>query len=229
MNRLVAVRADPNISAMTELTMPIIRHFCSRWRAGLYVLDHSPEVNCDDGAPHYRILKLRELFRNCPRILSLDADVLLMPRCPDPFDEVPAEKLGTVWEDVGNREANRRHRMYDCQLLYPDAGWKAGYPNTGFMMLSRHHAAVLEPADGRYYSSHGSDDVHIGYQIHKLGIPVHELSWKWNHMTLFSDHPLGHDRFQSYVIHYAGAGIFDEGVVKTKLEQIKMDIRRVYG
>ena len=46
-------------------------------------------------------------------------------------------------------------------------------------------------------------------------------------MTMFSEDWNGNaNRFESYVLHYGGAGIFGPGV-ENKLEQIKLDIKRM--
>jgi len=61
---------------------------------------------------------------------------------------------------------------------------------------------------------------------HKLGFEVHELSYKWNHMTMFSEPWNGNaDRFESYIVHYAGQGIFDAG---GRQQQIQNDAEKVY-
>lgn len=65
--------------------------------------------------------------------------------------------------------------------------------------------------------------------IHKLGFGVFELPYQWNHTTMFSQAWNGSpDRFKSYIIHYAGAGVFDPGV-RNRLEQIQHDIEVVNG
>ena len=48
-------------------------------------------------------------------------------------------------------------------------------------------------------------------------------------MTMFSE-PWNQskDRFSSFIIHYGGRGVFDSGV-ENKIEQIKLDYKRIYG
>jgi len=69
----------------------------------------------------------------------------------------------------------------------------------------------------------------MAYNINKYQFKVHELEYKWNHMTMFS-HSWNNfaDRFQSHIIHYAGKGVFDAGV-NNKVEQMKLDYERIYG
>ena len=48
-------------------------------------------------------------------------------------------------------------------------------------------------------------------------------------MTMFSEPWNGSpDRFDSHIIHYAGQGIFDTGEASDKLEQAKLDYKRLY-
>ena len=71
----------------------------------------------------------------------------------------------------------------------------------------------------------GIDDIHLGYQIHKMGFEIQELPFQWNHMTMFSEGWNGYaNRFDSYIIHYAGAGTFDES---NRTNQIKNDIKKL--
>ena len=63
----------------------------------------------------------------------------------------------------------------------------------------------------------------------KNNYKFYELSYKWNHMTMFSEKwNKKADRFDSCIIHYAGGGRFERGV-KDRLQQIKKDIKRAYG
>ena len=55
-------------------------------------------------------MRLRGLLRVCQRILNLDADVLIMPNCPNPFAEVPeaADPGLDPGQELELREADRR-------------------------------------------------------------------------------------------------------------------------
>ena len=47
-------------------------------------------------------IKHYDLFNEYDRILSLDSDVVITPRCPDIFKTVDFENIGTVYEDKGS-------------------------------------------------------------------------------------------------------------------------------
>ena len=131
--------------------------------------------------------------------------------------------FGTVLEDKGSRREARHRCIERIQKQFGDVGWKEGYINTGFFLASKCHREVFTKIDGRYYAGEGWDDVHLGYQIARLKVPVFELGFQWNHMTMFSESWNGSpNRFQSYILHYAGAGIFDPDI-SSRIEQMQKD------
>jgi lipopolysaccharide biosynthesis glycosyltransferase len=222
----VTVRADDNIKSMTQLTFPIIEKFCKKCGAEFIVLDHTPLIMSDNNLPHFRIMKLYELLDTYDRIINLDADIVINKNCPNLFDVVPGICIGTIYEDKVSRENTRVSRIKDIQLLFVDIGWKSGYINTGVFVVSKKHREIFTSINGKYYTKNGSDDVHLGYQMKKLKVDVHELDYRFNHMTMFSENGL--DRFRSFIIHYAGRGIFDTHI-KSRNEQIQNDIKIIYG
>ena len=229
MKTLIATRADKNIKDMTDITFPIIRKFSDKWGADFIVLDNIPPVMSDDNRPHFRITKLYDLLDIYDRVISLDSDVIINKNCPNLFETIPEDCIGTIYEDKGTRQANRVGKMKNAQLLFGDIGWNSGYINTGVFIVSKLHKEIFNSINGKYYTMDGSDDVHIGYQIHRLGFKTYELDFRFNHMTMFSE-PWNNsaNRFDSYLIHYAGVGIFDSDV-KNRNEQIAKDIEIIYG
>ena len=226
MKLLIATRSDSNISDMTALTHPSMKAYASRIGADFVELNQSTPFP-GDGKYHYRILALQWMLKVYDRILSLDSDVLVMPGCPNIFDVVPETHIGTVFEDVGSRQAHRRLLIGQVQREWGNVGWTTGYINTGCFVVSRAHSNIFQTNSGKVWSGFGYDDVHLGYNIRKFGHSIHELPFQWNHMTMFSE-PWndGADRFQSHIIHYAGNGIFDSGT--SELDQIKYDLSVVY-
>jgi len=119
--------------------------------------------------------------------------------------------------------------MLAAQRKFGWTNWTEGYINTGVFMTSKCHRDIFQPINGEFFSEWGTDDVHIGYQIKSQGHKVKQLSHQYNHMTMFSepwnDSP---DRFDSHIIHYAGGGVFDAREAPNKLEQAKLDFKRLY-
>ena len=155
--------------------------------------------------------------------MNLDSDILINHNCPNLFDIVPYECVGAIYEDKGSRAQDRHQRIEHTQEKFGDIGWTEGYPNTGVFLTSKPHKNIFEKIDGEYWTGRGFDDAHLGYQIYKHGHCFHELTFRHNNLTMFSESWNGSpNRFESYIIHYAGAGIFDSGVY-SRIEQIRQD------
>lgn len=225
MKRAVVTRADDNIKQMCELTHPSIRAYAEKCGADFIIYDHESPVMTGDNRPHYRIIKGAETLEEYDRILFIDSDVLVNPKCPDVFEVVPEDCIGTIYEDKGSRRKMRRRLIREMQEKWGDVGWTEGYTNAGVFVVSRCHAGIFEPHNGEYWLEWGSADLHMSYMARKNGYKFFELPFTWNHMTMFSEGWNGSpDRFESNMIHYAGKGAFD-GL--PRLEQIRADVKRM--
>jgi len=227
MKTLIITRCDDNIKNITDISHPLLKKYAEFTKSDFLTLDGSPPSETDDDRPHFRIMEAYNLLGEYDRILSVDSDVILNRNTPNIFDVVPYDNIGSVYEDVGSRAQHRRNVMSEAQRKFKEIGWKQGYINTGFFVVSKPHRNIFTPIDGGYWTGFGSDDVHLGYQINKHGFNVHELSFRWNHMTMFSE-PWNHNahRFNSHVIHYAGGGTFDQ---TDRIGQMKSDLMTIYG
>jgi len=222
MKLAIVTRADNNIKKMTDITFPFMKDYAKKCNADFIVYDHTPPVMTDDNLPHFRIMKTYETLLEYDRVLHLDADMAISPLCPNLFDLVPEDKIGSIFEDKGSRRPHRHNLISEVQKKWGDVGWIEGYTNAGTFLVSKMHREIFTPINGAYWLGWGSADVHLSYQIHKLGFEVFELEYKWNHMTMFSEPWNGYaDRFDSFIIHYAGGGLFDE---QNKIRQIEKDI-----
>ena len=234
MNLLITTRADHHCTDWVQLTHPIFRRYAERIGADFLILDES--LNCPEAASgigngvyQYRIMKHYDLHEHYDRILHLDSDMLLSPDCPDLFNIVPYDSIGTIFEDLGTRKPQRVQCILESQRQFGDIGWREGYVNTGVFVTSKCHRDIYRKIDNKYFTEWGTDDIHIGYLINKLGYKIKPLSYQFNHMTMFSEAwNNSPDRFLSHIIHYAGRGIFDVNEAPSKLEQAKLDHARWY-
>jgi len=228
MKLALVTRSDENIREMSDLTHPGIRAYADKCGADFIIYDHEPEIWTDDKKPHYRILKAIETFEEYDRILFMDTDVVINPNCPNIFDVVPPECIGSVFEDKGSRQKKRRKLIKAIQGRWGDVGWREGYTNAGVLVASRQHVRMFEPHKGEYYLGWGSVDVHMSYKAHQYGMQMMELPFQWNHMTMFSqawnDSP---DRFNSNIIHYAGRNKKLFGGKVSRLEQMRRDQKTI--
>jgi hypothetical protein len=221
---LVATRADDGVKEMAAVTHPVMRRFAKQWKADFLTLRGDFEVS-----RHYRIMELHALLEKYDRVLSLDTDTLILPSCPNPFKKVSEDCIGSIFEDKGSRQNQRRALIHRVQDRFGNVGWETGYINTGVFLASSCHRDIFQPIDGEYWDGWGFDDIHLGWQIHKHNFPIHELHWKWDHMTMFSERwNNGASRFNSFIIHYAGQGRFN-GKFRHRQAQIEHDYRKVYG
>ena len=236
MRKLITVRADENICGYTELTLPLLRKKASDWGADFKLLTGNERGLSGDHKFHFRILDIYDELASSSSydvVLNLDADILITPRCPNPFEVLPCDQVSTIYEDIGTRADHRRAIIQTIQHRFGNVGWGSNYINTGFFMVGKNYREIFtliknDARDDNIWLDWGSDDVHLGYQINKMGVTVNQLSYIWNHMTMFSEAWNGFaDRFQSNIIHYAGSGIFEKSRFKNKVDQIAADIEKL--
>jgi len=229
MKLLITTRADEGIKDMTDITHPIIKKYAERVGADFLVLSHKPPSDSGDNRPHYRILKHFELHEQYDRILHLDSDMIVLPDCPNLFEAVPYEKIGTVLEDKGSRRTARRQVIQQIQQKFGPLGWREEYINTGLLLTSKCHRDIFQAINGEYWTGFGSDDAQLGYLIKKMKYEIMDLPFQYNHMTMFSESwNNSPNRFSSHIIHYGGRGIFDSNV-NSKMEQIRKDYNKIYA
>jgi hypothetical protein len=227
MKLAIATRCDSNITEMTSMTHPIMKAYAAACGADFIELTEDSDCNVGHGRYHYKIMQVGDLLEKYDRVLNLDSDILINHNCPNLFDVVPVNCIGGIYEDKGSRESDRHERIKKIQNKFGDIGWTEGYPNTGVFMASKEHKNIFEKINGKYWTETGFDDAHLGYQIIKNNHCFYELSFQHNNLSMFSEEWNGYpDRFESFIIHYAGAGIF-EGGVYSRLEQIKKDKDRL--
>ena len=238
MNKFAMVtRADKNCKELIDVTHGILKDYAGQWGCDFIVLDDKEAWMTDYELAHYRILNVAEILKDYERVLVIDSDIVIMPGCPNPFEIVPEDKIGSIYEDVGSRESMRKDVIKLIQDRHGDVGWKTGYINTGFFVASRIHADIFQKIDGKLWVGFGYDDALVGYNIHKLGHEVHELPYQFNHMSMFSE-PWNNNasRFDSWIIHYAGNAQFPDDLsgrgninnnIHKRLQLIKSDIDRI--
>ena len=217
MKRLITTRADDGIKEMCEVTHPYIINYAKKCDADFLVIEDSKDFH-----PHYRILQLYDMFDKYDSILMVDSDILITNSCPNIFEYVDDETVGTIYEDKGSRKLHRRNLIQKVQEERAEVGWTKGYVNTGFILFPKTVKEIFNLDQNKVWMDFGQDDIELGYQMHKYAFNIQELSFKFNHMTMFSeDWNNNASRFDSYVIHYAGSGLFAPCINRTEL--IKQD------
>lgn len=239
MNKFAMVtRCDDNAKELADVTHDILKDYAGQWNCDFIVLDKKEDWMTDYELAHYRIFEVRELLEKYERVLVIDSDIVIMPGCPNPFEIVPEGMIGSIYEDVGSREAQRQGTIIGIQEMFGYVDWEEGYINTGFFVVSRVHRDIFRKIKDRLWRGFGYDDAHIGWNIHDQSWEVFELPFQFNHMSMFSE-PWNKSasRFDSWVIHYAGAaqfpddlsgrGICKDNSLKHRIMLIQNDIDRI--
>lgn len=238
MNKFAMItRCDSKAKELAEVTHDILKGYAESWGCDFVVLGDEIEDTGDYEKNHYRILEVQKYLDQYERVLIIDSDVIIMPGTPNPFEIVPETNIGSIYEDVGSRKAYRHMVIRDIQEQFGEIKWREGYINTGFFICSNIHKDIFNKIDGELWYGFGYDDALIGYNINKYGYKVYELDYKWNHTQMFSE-PWNNNanRFDSYIIHYAGAARFPDDLsgrksftnsLADRIELIKSDMDRI--
>ena len=231
MKLLMVTRSDESFTPISKLTHPILRKFAKKWNADFVILSKNHD-SCHTKHANilYRIMDVHDLLKKYDRVLNLDSDMVINKSCPNLFEVVPSDKIGVIFEDKGRARKDRRERIRKIQAAWGDIGWRKNYINIGTFLVSRFHEKIFKKFKEQYWEQLGFCDVHLGYQIHRLGFKIFELDWRFNHTSIFSEKWNGQSsRFDSHIIHYAGQGRFPDKGKRSRVQLIEDDIKRIYG
>lgn len=224
MKYLIVTRADNNIEYYSPYTHFLLNKYAEKCNADFKIIDGDPVIWTKETPPrpHFRIAELYKLHEEYDRILCIDSDVIINKDCPNIFEVVPEDCIGTVLEDVGTNRECCLEKIENIQKEWGNINWKDKYVNTGVFVTSKMHRDIFNSFNGKWWITDGYDDIHIGYNINRLKFKLYELSYKWNHMSMFSKPWNGSpNKFNSYIIHYAGG--------HAAKVPIPDDIARIYG
>ena len=224
----IVIGNDQEWKAMKESVV----HYCKRYDLALEVITQEkyripPFDTFSNSINLFEKNQIYELFEKYDRILRLDYDVIIAPTCPNLFDIVPEDKIGGVYEDVGIAEIDRRQRIRDIQDSLGDLQWSEGYMNAGVVVASKQHKEVFNTSIEEITRVQEIPSIvtpeqdYFNYMVRKLGCEVFELDYKFNHIRHFSP-----NRFESYIIHYAGSKVFDQDLVLIQRERCDKEIWR---
>lgn len=218
---IVTMVIGEKYKALWEVVRPSFEQYADRISADLMVIESNPHPGLP---PHFAKLALHGLLhKKYKRALWLDGDIIIRDDCPDLFEEVPVDKLGVFNE---GRVVSRSMALYEAIQVYrtPLPKWdRRSYYNTGVMVVGsahRHLFANPEFIANQVYNF--GEQTYLNLQIFKKEIPVHELSHRFNRMSVM-DSITGTSRLSCFIVHYAGNGYSPGGGLETL---IKDDLRR---
>jgi len=218
---VVAIGKSPEWKACR----PSVEKYCKKYDLPLEVVTKTkygiePFDTFSNSINLFEKNSIYELFEKYDRILRLDYDLIISPNCPNLFEIVPEDKIGGVYEDVGLPETDRRRRILNIQNEFGDLQWRSGYMNAGVVVASRQHRQLFNTTIYEINRVQSIRDIktpeqdYFNYMVRKLGIEVFELDYKFNHIMWFSP-----NRFESYIIHYAGSNTFDGDLHLKRMEK----------
>ena len=215
-----------------EVCKPSIVEYCYKYNLALEIITGTkygivPFDKLSNSINLFEKNQIYELFEKYDRILRLDYDLIITPKCPNLFEIVPENMIGCVYEDIGIAEVNRRQRIINIQNHLGDLNWRSGYINAGVVVASKQHKEVFNTTIEEINNVQGIENIItpeqdlLNYMIRKLGFEIYELDYKFNHIAYF--HP---NRFDSFIIHYAGSQVFDEDLIMKQKDKISKDLWR---
>ncbi len=212
-------------SNIARLTHPTLKAYADRVGADFVVLNSKKTAK---STPHWEKFAIRDLFKNgYDRIIYVDTDIIIRDDCPNLFEEVPAGMVG-MFDEAPFTDRSKELMIDTCKeygITLP--GWNSKYYNTGVMVLSKVHEDLLEKPEKEYFSFY--EQTYINVKIAEKSIPVHDLSYKFNRMVCMDGHT-GEDRYDSYIIHYAGFPNYStlNGVISKDIKMWATDKKNGY-
>lgn len=192
-----------------KVTHPSIKAYANKVDADFIVID-TKQFNLEYYA-HFEKFQLYALLNIYDRILFLDTDILVTPKCPNLFDVVAENQFGAFIVSEYTEYHNSSIKLIQEEL--GDIGWVMEYFNSGVMVVSKHHREVFNMENGlleqwSLWSFQKGlqgflDQTLINYNVQRLKLPIYDIGYRFNHTTATKN---SEKRFNSYIIHYPGKG-----------------------
>lgn len=218
-NAVVTLCIGNQWDEMANLTHPTIKAYADKIHADFIVINIPFIQAKDEGFEKFQLAKILNSY---DRVIYLDTDIIVTRRCPNLFEKVEKYDIGAFVESdyfTVSREVDHRQRIIELQKQLGNIGWVNQYINTGVMVLSKRHASIFEIPQN--YVVDLREQSQLNYNIKKYGFWIQDLGIRFNKMDFIN--PL--DRFESYIIHYAGRGFTPQWHnMKLKIARISKDI-----
>jgi len=181
-----------------KLTYPSIKKYADKIGADLIIQDKPDKSLITQKWQKFHIYNLLNKYE---RVLYLDVDIIVRDDCPDLFEIVPSDKLGMFNE---GKYAPRLEYIQDASKAYGIElyKWNKKFYNSGVMVISRIHKQLFKLP--QFTDTIETDQPYINLKIAVDKIEMFDLSYNFNRMDIL-DKEIGITRYNSYIIHYAGA------------------------
>jgi hypothetical protein len=198
MNRaIVTISCGDFYRQMAAITHPTIKAYADKLGADFIVWD-------DYGGhamPHYQKLELGKLLHQYQRVLYVDTDILVRDDAPDIFAIVPEDSLGALEEGqyYSNRKEWTLHYMQSNG--YEPFDWDGRYFNTGVLVLSQAHRDLFVQPPVEIDNFREQTYLNVLFATNRT--KIFELPHRFNRVYCMDGY-YGEQRFDSYIMHYAG-------------------------
>ena len=168
---------------LLAVSRPLMEAAARRWGADFRVIE-GPDTDFNIGEK----LRLYDYLKPYPagydRVFYLDADALILPTAPNPFELFPAGRPYASDDLVGQPHAadwiDRENREV-CE----SQGWDWGGPlleywNSGVWLVDAAHAPAFEPPARPYPVYHCSEQHAVNERMRSNGFEVADFGRAWN-------------------------------------------------
>lgn len=188
---------------------PLMRAAAERWGADFHVIGGD-----ETGFAIGEKLRLGAYVSDYDRTFYVDADALILPSCPNPFETFPA---GSIYAHDDLRWLRKRGHATawiegETRAICESQGWQhlgefARYWNSGVWLLDRGHAPPFMPTGKPYPYSHCAEQHIVCHMIRRAGYGVTEFgrAWNWQHWI---DPEMRHTA-GAHVLHFSGMAPLD--------------------
>jgi hypothetical protein len=201
MNRaIVTITCGDFYRQMAAISHPTIKAYADKLGADFIVWD-----DFDGHAmPHYKKLELGNLLRQYRRVLYMDTDILVRDDAPDIFALVPEDSLGALEEGQYYPDRKEWTLHFMNSIGYEPRDWNGRYYNAGVLVLSQAHRDlfVQPPAEVDNFK----EQTYLNVLFAMNGTNIFELPYRFNRVYCM-DSFYGEQRFDSYMLHYAGINL----------------------
>jgi len=181
-----------------KLTHPFMKTYADKIDADFVAIK---EVNERFSTQKWQKFQIHELLNRYHRLVFFDTDILIRNDTPNLLEIVPETKFGAF--DEGRYEP-RLEFIRDASEAYGEDvfDWNGKFFNSGVMVLSRLHKHIFKiPIKCETIET---DQPYINLRLAKDKYETYDLHWNFNRMSMM-DKIIGLSRYNSYILHYAGA------------------------
>jgi len=209
--------------------LPTVEKYCQEHNCDLQLIKEPAYGFQTRNGYNYKTFEKNQVYNisdKYTQVLRLDSDVIITPNCPDIFEEYKDVDFGCVFEDVGSRKGHRQNQLKMISNTLGKIDNNTRYFNSGVVLYNTKHKELFKLPDNPkdiYNINLGSfkEQSYLNWQVANAKINVTPLSFKFNHLSMFSEPWSGADKKESYIIHYAGGQA-------TKAQKMKNDFKYFY-